>query len=65
MWKLFLDREQISEVTALGLSMLDMVMSNAEGNTPEDKGEFVATKVMEERKKRVQETESKVDSSVG
>ena len=64
MWKLILDREQISEVTALGLSMLDMIMSNAEGNTPEDKGEFVATKVMEERKKRAQETESKVDSLV-
>lgn len=64
MWKLLLDREQISEVTALGLSMLDMIMSNAEGNTPEDKGEFVVTEAMKEREKRAQQTESKVDSSV-
>ena len=63
MWKLLLDREQISEVTALGLSMLDMVMSNAEGDTPEQKGEFVVTEAMKEREKRAQQTESKVDSS--
>lgn len=58
MWKLLLDREQISEVTALGLSALDMIMSNAEGNTPEEKGIFVAEQMMIEREKRAQQTES-------
>ena len=58
MWKLLLDRDQISEITALGLSMLDMMISHAEGDTPEQKGEFVATEMMKEREKRAQEAGS-------
>lgn len=58
MWKLLLDKEQIIEVTSLGLHMLDALTSHAEGETPEEKGQFVAAKTTQEREKQEVEVES-------
>lgn len=52
MWKQLLDKEQIIELTSLGLHMLDALTSHAEGDTPEEKGQFVAAKTTQEREKK-------------
>ena len=48
-WKLFLDKDQVTEVTSLGLYVLEATSAGIDGDTPEKKGEFMADRVAEMR----------------
>lgn len=57
MWKLFLDKTQVTEVTSLGLYMLEATSVGIDGDTPEKKGEFMADRVAEMREQAAQTQE--------